>query len=129
MCALHARPQPKIPDPRRWLIAAAVGVAAVIGLRFVFLPRAVPISKAERFLAGPPTFAFPGEQGRPTARCAGPPLLGIFSTTTTDVCTLTFPSGDVYNCKVFAPRPVVGAGAKCNPHPELSARRPAQGQR
>lgn len=109
--------------PTRWLAAAGAAAAVLIGVRYLFLPHAVSISQAEHFLAGPPTFRFVGEEGQPTARCTGPALDGIFSTTTTDVCTLTFPSGHVYRCKVFAARAVVGAGAKCNPHPEFRARR------
>jgi hypothetical protein len=100
------------------LIAVVIAAAALIGVRYLFLPHAVPISQAQRFLAGPPTFRFAGEEGQPKARCTGPALAGIFSTTTTDVCTLTFPSGDVYKCKVFAARAEVGAEARCNARPE-----------
>lgn len=109
--------------PTRLLIATAVVAVALIGVRYLFLPHAVSISQAGHFLAGPPTFRFAGEEGQPTARCTGPPLDGIFSTTTTDVCTLTFRSGHIYRCKVFAARAVVGAEAKCNPRPDSRARR------
>jgi hypothetical protein len=110
-----------------WIVVAAATVAVLIGVRTVCLPRAVSISKAQRMLAGPPHFEFAGDHGQPVARCTGPALFGIFSTTTTDSCTLTFPSGHVYSCKVDAAPPAyetgAGAAARCDPHPES---RPSQ---
>ena len=65
----------------KWLIAVGIGLVAIIGMRYLLLPRADSVAEAEHFLAGPPTFGFPGEHGQPTAHCIGPPLFGFFATT------------------------------------------------
>lgn len=101
-------------------VSVIVGVVAVVGMRYLLLPRAASRAEAEHLLAGPPTFAFAGERGQPAARCVGPALFGFFATT--DRCTLTFPTGDMYRCKVAATSSGAGWQATCAPHPEPGSR-------
>jgi hypothetical protein len=83
----------------------------VIGGRYLLLPRADSVAAANYFLDGPHRFTFPREPGTPVAQCRAAPLLGFFSTTLH--CTLTYPSGHVYQCKVFTTR-AIGTGASCD---------------
>jgi hypothetical protein len=89
---------------------------ASAGVTVLVLPIGVSLATAERFLQGPPTFAFPGETGQPSARCQHTGLFGLLGSV--DTCTLTFPSGDYYRCSVdppgFAGPSSAGISASCD---------------
>jgi hypothetical protein len=110
-----ATPPTRTHRPFGTLVRVVIGALAilliVIGGRYLLLPRADSVAAASYFLDGPRRFTFRHETGTPVAHCRAAPLLGFFSTTLH--CTLTYPSGDVYRCKVFTTR-TVGTGASCD---------------
>ena len=119
LCNSHRGRQQRpatLPDMRRprVVIGALAILLIVIGGRYLLLPRADSVAAADYFLDGPNRFTFRHETGTPVAHCRAAPLLGFFSTTLH--CTLTYPSGDVYRCKVFTTR-TVGTGASCDTQP------------
>jgi hypothetical protein len=99
----------------RVVIGALAVLLLVIGGRYFLLPRADSVAAADYLLDGPTRFTFPYETGTPAADCRAAPLLGFFSTTLH--CTLSYPSRDVYHCKVFTTTATVGAGARCDTQP------------
>jgi hypothetical protein len=98
----------------RVVIGALAILVVVVGGRYLLLPRADSVAAANYFLDGPSRFTFRHETGTPVAHCRAAPLFGFFSTTLQ--CTLTYPTGDVYQCKVFTTA-TVGAGASCDAQP------------
>ena len=101
----------------RRLLAAGILAVLVVGGAVLVFPIEVPLKTADRFLQGPPTFAFPGEAGQPVARCHHTGLFGLLGSV--DDCTLTFPSGDYFRCTVdppgFGGPASAGMSASCSP--------------